>query len=340
MTRSLLLWWSLSLCVSWSARAQEPKKIRLAAPGFSASKVEPSMADFVSEHFAQKLSLEGISVLSSSEVKALVGLERQRQLMGCDESNCMAELADALGADGVITGSIGKFGQVFQVNIKILSSNNAGTLSIISRKAYSEEELLTLLDEAAEIAALDLKEKLQRPGEDRTSVATSPERAPPASERAAEPELEDDEPELTHVARSPSAPARRLNAVTLWTAGIGVSVYAIEYERALIDHLSVYVQPALLAAVEGLEATLGGRLYFMGTAPEGLFAGVELKASSTSIDPGNVSLGGALGYSLRVAEFIHLSGGVHAGYYLVGENPLFAIGRVDIGLRTHVGLAF
>src|SRR5881398_1613253 len=47
-------------------------------------------------------------VISSSDVTQLLGFERQRQLLGCKEDSCLAELGGALGVDYLVTSQLGK----------------------------------------------------------------------------------------------------------------------------------------------------------------------------------------------------------------------------------------
>src|ERR1043165_1255027 len=101
-----------------SAPRVEAKQIKLASPGLDAVNLKKDRVDFFADHFAQELSNRGIRVITAQEVSAVLGLARTQQLMGCDEgaTSCMTELADALGVDGVITGSIGQFGGTYQGN--------------------------------------------------------------------------------------------------------------------------------------------------------------------------------------------------------------------------------
>src|SRR5687767_15810965 len=106
------------------AAAPVEKPVSLASPGFSYAQVPEQMATFCADHFAQQLTLEGVRVTTPSEIGALIGLERTKQLLGCadDSTNCIVELANALGVDGIVTGSIGRFGKSWVVNIKVISN--------------------------------------------------------------------------------------------------------------------------------------------------------------------------------------------------------------------------
>src|SRR6185295_10756905 len=83
---------------------------RLAAAGFTPAGVEASKAQFFSDYFADQLNATGaVRVVTQSEMAAMLGAERQRQLLGCGaEGSCLAELAGALDAAGIIIGSVAK----------------------------------------------------------------------------------------------------------------------------------------------------------------------------------------------------------------------------------------
>lgn len=60
------------------------------------------------------------SVLGVSDLEAVVGLERQRDLLGCSEVACYGEIAGALGADQVLSVQLGRAGAAWVVSLKKL----------------------------------------------------------------------------------------------------------------------------------------------------------------------------------------------------------------------------
>jgi hypothetical protein len=78
--------------------------------------------------------------------------------MGCgeDSTSCVAELANALGADGVIIGDLGQLGTQIQVNIKVLKSSTSRVVATWSRTVQGQGALLGALSDAAE----ELKPKI------------------------------------------------------------------------------------------------------------------------------------------------------------------------------------
>lgn len=201
----------LALLLAAPSDARQP--IKLAAPGFSALDITQAQANFFSDHFAQQLTIRGVQVTTANQIGALIGFERQRQLLGCAENagSCMAELAAALGVDGVITGSIGRFDQSYQVNISVVSSNDGRTLAAVSRNVGGSGALLEALNQAADQVKGDLERALRRtagpPVPPPAAVAHPAAPRPPSPAVAAPPLVE------------PSAPVERGSHV--WIPGIG-----------------------------------------------------------------------------------------------------------------------
>ena len=63
-------------------------------------------AIFTSALVSEVRKLDGVSVVGLDEVRALLDHEADKQLVGCDEKGCLAEIADAIGADVVVTARL------------------------------------------------------------------------------------------------------------------------------------------------------------------------------------------------------------------------------------------
>lgn len=124
--------------------------IRLGTPGLTVVGIEAQTAEVFSDHLAKQLELSGVLVTGKAEIAAVLGLERQRQLMGCaeDSASCLAELAGALGVDGLLTGTLGKLGTGYVVNLKIVD-REARSLAVASGRAADVDALLDYLDATA-----------------------------------------------------------------------------------------------------------------------------------------------------------------------------------------------
>jgi hypothetical protein len=147
--------------------------VRLASTELTGVKVDAQTAHFLTEHLAQALSTHGLQVATAKQIGALLGVERQRQLLGCSSNgsaSCIAELADALGADGILLGEVAKLGARYQFNVKVLRSSSGNVVASWGGAVETEEALLDAVNEAASALASQLFVHL-RPGASPPSVA-------------------------------------------------------------------------------------------------------------------------------------------------------------------------
>lgn len=125
--------------------------IQLASVGFTSVKVAKPLVTSFEETFALRLSQDGrVRVTTRRDVVTMLGVERQRQLLGCaeDSTSCLAELAGALGSEGVIIGEVAQVGRVLQLTIKVLSPTGKPLYSTL-RRVKGEEAMLAELDAVA-----------------------------------------------------------------------------------------------------------------------------------------------------------------------------------------------
>jgi hypothetical protein len=147
-----------------AAGGSELRPARLAAPGLSVVGINADVGRFYTEHIAQQLKLLGLEVVTMREIESLLGMERQRELLGCtnEASSCIAELANALGTDGVLLGDIGRLGMRYTINLKIVAGDNGRTLAVFSGTATSDDEVVDTLTKAARSLATDATRALGR----------------------------------------------------------------------------------------------------------------------------------------------------------------------------------
>lgn len=154
---------------AWLATAAPP--VSLASPGLTTLNLPPKAVEYFSDQLATQLALQRLHVVTASELTALLGLERQKQLIGCgSDSSCMTELANALGVDGVVTGNVGKFAEAYQINVKVLSAVDGRPLAVWSMRATSDEALLEAFKTEAPRIANDVRAALHRELEPKSSL--------------------------------------------------------------------------------------------------------------------------------------------------------------------------
>lgn len=120
---------------------------------------------FTSGLVAEVRKLEGVTVVGMDEVRAIVAMEATRQTAGCEASGCLSELADALGADVVVTATLGALENDSVVSFRRLDTKDAKPVGFDRRFPRGDgEEFLAVIGPA--VAELFPAHKL-RAGEER-----------------------------------------------------------------------------------------------------------------------------------------------------------------------------
>jgi len=152
--------------------------VSIVAPGFHGVDVTDSRLRFYAELVAQAMAGGELEVVTQDDLSAVLGLERQKQLLGCaDEgTQCLAELGAALGADGILRGEVARVGAAWHGSLKVLSAKDGRSLAARQVTAAGEEQLAAAMREAAVELALDVLEALGR-GSVRAELAQRERRA-------------------------------------------------------------------------------------------------------------------------------------------------------------------
>lgn len=154
----------VALTVVAALLAAEPGALKVATAGLNVVNIDAAEGEFYSEHVAQQLKFAGLEVVTAREIQALLGMERQRVLLGCNESDsCMTELANALGVDSTLLGGVAKLDGRFQVNLKLISATNGKTLAVFSDTVSSSAAVIEALTRGAEQLAIDASREMGRP---------------------------------------------------------------------------------------------------------------------------------------------------------------------------------
>lgn len=138
-----------TLVLATAVTSMAPAK--LAAQRLESLGVTSQDAQVTSTALSQQLVNEGLSVTTSSELAAVLGLERQKQLLGCasDQSACLTELANALGVDGLVTGSLARVGDGYRLDVKIVAAADARHLGSDTVTAATMPALLGEMEGSA-----------------------------------------------------------------------------------------------------------------------------------------------------------------------------------------------
>ena len=124
------------LLAAVAVSADKPKLVVLdLAPGAG---VDASVTGPLTEALTAEVARRGFfEVISQRDMSTLMGVERQKQLMGCSEesTSCLSELSGALGAQVVLSGTVAKLGDAFQMTLSTLDTHKAQPLARSTRIA-------------------------------------------------------------------------------------------------------------------------------------------------------------------------------------------------------------
>lgn len=131
------------LALSLLGATEKPK---LAVLDVQAVGVAQEAAVALGDSMTQELARRGFfDVISSSDIRALLGVERQKQLLGCEESSCTAELSGALGARFVLQSSLTRLGSTLQLSVQMMDTSKAQTVARAVRLAADVKALAAQL---------------------------------------------------------------------------------------------------------------------------------------------------------------------------------------------------
>jgi hypothetical protein len=126
----------------------------------AAGGVEAATCQLMTNLLLSKLDgVAGLKTVGRDDLEALLGLDKQKQALGCDSVSCLAEIGGALGAELVLYGEIGRIGGTYNVNTSIVLTKNAQVAARASRVIKGSEE--NLADEVPKLVP-ELVDKLNR----------------------------------------------------------------------------------------------------------------------------------------------------------------------------------
>ncbi len=121
-----------------------------------------------------------LAVTSQDDIKALLGFERQKALLGCTDASCLAEIGGALGVDQMLTGSLSRAGESLVLLVRLVDVHKGIALRDLTRRFPSASED-ALLDAIPGVAAGLYPNLLPEVAPGAISTAAGAEAAPPRS---------------------------------------------------------------------------------------------------------------------------------------------------------------
>jgi hypothetical protein len=92
-----------------------------------------------------------LAITSQEDIKTLLGLQRQKQLLNCAEKSCLTEIGGALGVDQMVTGSLSQVGESYLLDLRAIDVKKAVALHEASRRLHTTDPE-AWLDAVAELS--------------------------------------------------------------------------------------------------------------------------------------------------------------------------------------------
>ncbi len=142
------------LALVTSAEAKPDARPRLLVNTLTAQGVTEQEAGAMADAIVSTLATRGLfDVVSSRDVQTILGVERQRALLGAcqEEGACSgnADLQSTMSIRYLLTGQLAKVGSAYQLTLQLLDLASSKTLSRSTRLASSLEGLRAVIPWAA-----------------------------------------------------------------------------------------------------------------------------------------------------------------------------------------------
>ena len=141
-----LIWAVLSVLILASpAFAEDKAPLKFAVMDLEAGRdVDKAVAHGLSELAMAEIQGRHLGeCIGSSDIKSLLSLEQQKQLLACsDDASCVAEIGGALGVGHMVTGGISRIGSKYLVSLKLFDVRKVQVLARLAEQVPADEDSL------------------------------------------------------------------------------------------------------------------------------------------------------------------------------------------------------
>lgn len=140
-----------TLALLVAVQSEPAERERVLVLDLETSNVGKEEAALLQQIVTQSLArLARFEVSSAGDLRNLSDVESKRMLSGCDEQSaaCLAELAGALGARYIVTGTAGRLGTLMILTLSLVDTTNPGLTRRERIEAARLEDLPRLVDNA------------------------------------------------------------------------------------------------------------------------------------------------------------------------------------------------
>ena len=152
----------LAVAAPATAAESEADRIKLAVLDLQGKGVEASLVQNLTDVATVSLNKLGVfDVLSRADIQQMLSFEEDKQMLGCSDASCLAEVGGALGVALLISGSVGKVGSNFLVNLTLTDTSSVKVMAREQREVATVEGLTASVEAAARFLVRELLEGRQ-----------------------------------------------------------------------------------------------------------------------------------------------------------------------------------
>jgi hypothetical protein len=142
--------------------------------------VSPGTVKLVGEAVSSELRRQkSFAVLTYDELQTVLSHEQLKQLVGCADAGCFANVGNAAGADALVGGSLGQVGTSWIVTLKIIDVKKV-TVAAVSDRRIKGGTLDDVLDQLPGMVGELVEGAVKRMGATDEPAAVTPVTAAPA----------------------------------------------------------------------------------------------------------------------------------------------------------------
>lgn len=132
--------WAFALTLATLMAAPQPAEKRIAVMEMVVEGgADPVIGRQLTNRLAEALAARPkTKVIAPDDVRALLEKEAQRQLLGCSDERCLAEIGGALGADVLVQGRVSKIDNGYAVSLALVDATKADSLGRVNETWQGE----------------------------------------------------------------------------------------------------------------------------------------------------------------------------------------------------------
>jgi hypothetical protein len=138
------------------AADSKPKHTKIAVLDVKAvGAFDPKTVAGLSTFIASEATRYPVTVIAGGDLAALIGFDKQRQILGCADSGCLAELGGALGVDFLLATEVSEVGGTWLLSMSLLDVAKAQATKRVTKRSKKIAEMV-------DIAAIAVEEVFAR----------------------------------------------------------------------------------------------------------------------------------------------------------------------------------